>query len=505
MPYPNRVVANVSAYGAEARPSVRAPVLTPDRRRLYQQRLAARQWLFLLLLHAPLVLVIKSSSLVATAHALITLGIALRCLRFRSPELLVCAMGYIVASEPLWRVGKAMVFYETAKYSIAGLSIMAILRYRTLNRADKSPLLYFALLLPSLLVLPEFDRQAISFNLSGPFALAMCALFLSSLRFPPRVITRLALTTLAPILGFVFLASFSTFTAEQEINFYASKTAAGGLGNNQASSILGLGALLAFIYVFIAPQPRWLRFFVGGLGLWCGVQGALTFSRGGVATGIGAIAAVTFFLLRDRHFRGAVVIRIALIAVIALYIAVPFLNAFTTGSFQDRFTDARLTGRDRIIEADFMAFRENPILGVGPGQSKDYHSRTFRRSSSHTEYSRLLAEHGMLGLFALFLLAWMSVRRLLRRSSHADKAMAAGLTTWAMLFMFHAAMRMAAVSFIFALGSAYLMARVPRPDPSRSRAHPAPPRPVPPRHRPATARPPGLGPAHFRDPRKPEV
>ncbi len=466
-----------SRYAPSARPGGgTVPSLAPRlpapwaRRAAIRQELETGRWLFILLLHVPLVLAIKSSPLIATVHAVGTLAVGLRCLSYRSPERLVYMMGYILASEPLWRVAGALIFHETAKYAIAGLSILAVLKYRTLRSADKTTLIYFALLLPSILVLPEFDRQAISFNLSGPFALTASALFLSSLRFPPPVLSRLFLTILAPITGYVFLASFSTFTAE-EFNAY-SKAATGGLGQNQASSIFGLGALCAFLYVSIAPRPRPLRWIVAGLGLWCGVQGALTFSRGGVATTVGAIAATSFFLLGDRRFRGAVVVRVVLIALIAVFAAVPFLNAFTSGGFQYRFTNTELTGRDKIIEADFIAFQENPVFGVGPGQSMDYHALTFRRSAAHTEYSRLLAEHGSLGLAALALLAWMSMRRLLRSSSVAGKALAAGFTVWALLFMFHAAMRMAAVSFIFALGSSHLMGEAPRSAPGRRRASP---------------------------------
>ena len=118
-------------------------------------------------------------------------------------------------------------------------------------------------------------------------------------------------------------------------------------------------------------------------------------------------------MLRDRRFRGAVVVRVILIAVIAVYFAIPLLNTVTNSGFQDRFTDTHLTGRDKIIEADVMAFKENPIFGVGPGQSKEYHVRTFSRASTHTEYSRLIAEHGSFGLAALVLLGWMSFQRLL--------------------------------------------------------------------------------------------
>lgn len=420
--------------------------------------LATGPWFFFLLLHAPIAAAIKVNVYFATAHAVATVAFGLACVsRSRTPERVLYVMGYIVASEPLWRVGHAMVFYESAKYSVAGLSILALLRFGLWRRADKTPLVYFLLLLPSLLVLPSFDRTQISFNMSGPFSLAMGTLFLSSLRLSPQVLRKLFLATLAPILGFAVLATFSTVTAVEAIDFMQTKIATAGLGNNQASSIFGLGMLLSFLYVFVARRPRLLRWFVAGSGLWCAVQGALSFSRGGIVTAVGAMAAASFFLLRDRRSRGALVVRVGLILLIAVNFAVPFLTSYTNGGFEHRFTSSHLTGRDKIIKADMIAFEENPLLGVGPGNSKNYHALTFGRASTHTEYSRLLAEHGILGLVALVLIVWMAVKRLRRNTSPAGMALAASFTVWSLLFMFHAAMRMAASSFIFALGAALLM------------------------------------------------
>ncbi len=428
----------------------------PGRRR----RLVAGPWLWFILLHAPLVAAMKLSPPVATAHALLTAAVGLRCLRFRTCEYIIYVIGYVAASEPLWRVSRALIFYESGKYLVAALSILAILRFRLLTRCDKLPLFYFLLLLPSVLMLPEFDRRQVSFNLSGPFALAMCSLFLSTQRISVEMLRKLFLVIQAPILGFAFVATFSTVTTEN-INFYGSKVASGGLGNNQASSILGLGLLIAFLYVFIDRHNRPLRWFMAAVGIWCGAQALLTFSRGGVATAIGAIAATSVFLLRDRRSRGALMLRIGLLVLLAVYVVIPQLNVITSGAFADRFTSSHLTGRDRIMEADLMAFRENPLFGVGPGQSKAYHVRTFRLSSSHTEYTRLLAEHGLHGLASMLMLLWMAGSRLMRRAPPASKALAAGFTTWSLLFMFHAAMRMAVVSFIFALGAAYLLAEAP--------------------------------------------
>ncbi len=466
-----------------------------------RQLAASRRWLQLLLLHAPLAMAIKASALVATIHALCTLVFGLRCLRARSPASILYVMGYIIASEPLWRVGRAMLFYETAKYAVAGFSILALLRYRSLNKPDPGALLYFMLLLPSFFVLPDFDRRAISFNISGPFALATSAFFLSTLRIPGSVLRKLFLAILLPTFGFAFVASYSTYTTEY-VDFLRSKTAAGGLGNNQASSALGLGVLIAFAYICIARRPPYLRWCVAAVGLWCGIQGALTFSRGGVATAVGAMAVISVLLLRDRRFRGIIVVRVALILLIATFVAVPFLDNVTSGGFKSRFTDTDLTGRDKIIESDMIAFQENPILGVGPGQSKKYHESThLKRYSSHTEYSRLLAEHGYFGLTALALLAWMAFKRLIRSSAHIGTALAAGFTIWSLLFMFHAAMRMASASFIFGLGAAYLMTgeRTP-PRPLRGTGQGRYPRPPPngPGHKPVPVRSPAVSPSSQR-------
>jgi O-antigen ligase len=439
----------------------------------------ALPWILFLGLHIPLVMAVKASPMLATAHALVVFAAGFQCVAgFRTPERAVYMMGYVVASEPLWRVGKAFVFHESGKYALAAIALLTLIRFRLMRRADRTALVYFLLLLPSLLLLPDFDRREISFNLSGPFALAATTLVMSALPLSPRVLQRLLLVTLGPIVGFVFVATFSTVTATEDIDFFQSKIAAGGLGNNQASSIFGLGTLLAFLFVCIARGSRPLRWLVAGVGVWCGIQGALTFSRGGIATAAGAMAAASFFLLQDRRSRGFLVLRIALIAAIVTFFAIPLLNTVTTGRFEQRFTNSHLTGRDKIIQADMIAFRENTLFGVGPGESKDYHARTLiTRASTHTEYSRLLAEHGLFGLTALLLLVWMAFRRMIRRGPPQGKALAASFTVWALLFMFHAAMRMAAASFTFGLGAALLMAE-PRPASVRRRLRAPPPRPV---------------------------
>jgi len=433
---------------------LRRPTRVPARA---ERRATTGFWVAFLLLHVPLAIAIKSNGLIATAHAVATFAVAFGSLHYRTSERVLLLMGYAVAAEPLWRVGHASVFYEFSKYLIGSLSFLAVVRFRLLPRSDKTPLLYFLLLLPSLMMVPYFDRSEISFNLSGPFSLAMTTLYLSTQRISIQQLRKLLLVVLAPILGLAFMASFSTVTTEIT-NFYSSKIAAGGLGKNQASSVLGLGLLLALLFLVIDRHDRRLRWFVAAIGLWCGGQGMLTFSRGGIATALGAAAAASLFLLGDRKAWTSLMLRAGFLALLAVYVVLPQLNAFTGGMLVNRFSDSDLTGRDRIIAADVKTFAENPLLGVGPGRSRDYRMMRFNQGGiTHTEYSRLLAEHGSFGLVALLLLVWMAVKRLRRRSTPMSLALAAAFTVWALLFMFHAAMRMGAVSFFFGLGAAHFI------------------------------------------------
>ena len=74
-------------------------------------------------------------------------------------------------------------------------------------------------------------------------------------------------------------------------------------------------------------------------------------------------------------------------------------------SFGEKFI-LDLTGRALIYEIDLNIFFDHILTGVGPGQAKDLRQvyGYGKRVAAHTEYSRMLAEHGILGLFSLFIL-----------------------------------------------------------------------------------------------------
>jgi hypothetical protein len=216
----------------------------------------------------------------------------------------------MVGAEPLWRLGHASVFWEYGKYAVSLLLILSLLQQNKLSRADKIPLLYFCLLLPSLLVMPAFDRQAISFNLSGPFALAVAAMFFSTVKLNRAQLATLMVIMLAPIVGCAFLATSGTL-AYEHITFSAStRVTSAGYGPNQMSSMLGLGGLLAFLlFIIVQRDQKLFARLMLPVCLWLTVQCVLTYSRGGFWTLVVSVSVAAFYLflstlLSYRSYRG---------------------------------------------------------------------------------------------------------------------------------------------------------------------------------------------------------
>jgi len=74
--------------------------------------------------------------------------------------------------------------------------------------------------------------------------------------------------------------------------------------------------------------------------------------------------------------------------------------------------------------------------------------------SAHIEYTRLLSEHGIFGVLSLVVLLSMVVERFRKPAQPLDKAFVVAFTMWTLLYMLHAAMRLAAPGVMFGLGSA---------------------------------------------------
>lgn len=363
---------------------------------------------------------------------------------------------YVVGAELVWRGTDARVFWEYGKYLLILLFGFAVVK-QLRGRLEWRGLAFIACLAPSLAVLPYFDRQEVAFNLSGPVALGLAVLFFSQTTVDRRLLLRLSLVALGPIIGLAFLATFGTLRADPRTFAVGGKATTAGIGSNQVSSVLGLGLFLVFVLLLIGPHRRSFRIVLGALGVWLGAQTVLSFSRGGLWTTAGAILVAAWFLVRDRRRRGTLLAVAVVGFVLFRFVVFPATDRISGGIASRRVIDTDLTGRDKIMKADWVIFLENPLMGVGPGQSYAAHAITHRASAAHTEYTRLLAEHGSFGVAAMLVLGWMVWARWRRKEPIPEKGVGLACMAWALLYMGHSAMRLAAPALMFGLGWSVLV------------------------------------------------
>jgi O-antigen ligase len=181
----------------------------------------------------------------------------------------------------------------------------------------------------------------------------------------------------------------------------------------------------------------------------------MTFSRGGMYNAIGAALVMIFFQLREFKTTAKRLIPIAGLVLFFFLLVFPLMDTFTGGKLTERFTDTGTTRRGDIVESDFAIMAENPILGVGVGESKIYREKFLHyEANSHTEFSRLVSDHGSFGFLAVFCLFVIAVFNITRHESSFGKAFAGSMVAWSVLFMMNAGMRLAAPAFIWGLSYA---------------------------------------------------
>ena len=414
----------------------------------------------LLGVHASIALVMRDHPEVARVHAFATLAVGLWA-ALRWPLTRVASVAaYIMGAEVLWRMSEAPIPWEFAKYAIVLVFGVALLRNGGNTRWRILPLLYFALLTPSIFLIAADHTiatrnavQMVSFNLSGPLALCVSVWFFSQLTLDGVALGRLVLAFLCPIAGIGAIALVSTYSAS-DLTFTdeSNLVTSGGFGPNQVSAVFGLGVLGALLVAVDEKVRGSTRVLLLALALLFGAQSAMTFSRGGLYTVGGAIATSGAFLLRDRRTRRAVLLGTPLVAVIVAAVLVPRMESITGGALADRFGDFDPTHRQDIAREDFRIWRENPLLGVGPGMAKRLRQTQFR--VAHTEYTRMLSEHGTLGVLGILCLLAIALLSYRGQPFIRGRGLAIAFSMWGLLAMLHIGMRIAAVGVIFGLAAA---------------------------------------------------
>ncbi len=379
-------------------------------------------------------------------------------------EVLIAAAyitGFEVFSRMLGGVGFS---YEFAKYAVIGFLILGMF-YKGFTRKSYAYIFFLLFLVPGILfsaINLNYEMNianAIGFNLSGPFCLAISALYCYNRKIPSERFQQILLAVLLPIIAMTVYLYLYTPNIRDILSSTQSNTeASGGYGPNQVSTILGLGMFIIFSRLLIY-KDKLINFIDIILLALVGYRAIVTFSRGGVI--VGAICAILFlavyFLHSSKKERAILIPKIALIAIVVIGTWV-YSSISTMGLIDKRYANQDAAGREKedittgradLINTELEAFYKYPWTGVGVGKTKEFRiALTGRETATHNEVSRMLSEHGIFGFLALMILILAPL--IYRIKDKSNLYIYSFLIFW-FLTINHSSMRIAAPAFIYGL------------------------------------------------------
>ena len=381
------------------------------------------------------------------------------------------AAAYIAGAEVFYRMTGGMIFYETGKYSVIIFLLLGMF-YKGTSAKTVPYWIYLIILIPGILVASftlDYDtpfRQAIAFNLSGPVCLGVSALYcyykkVTAVQF--NLILMMLIMPLVTITAYLFFYTPSigeTLMGGTNANYAAS----GGYGPNQISTVLGLGAFLVATRLFVIKDKTINLIDVILLSM-MSFRAMVTFSRGGVLTAVICIIAFIFIFYQKQNSReqSGIIMKVGIVLLTALGIWF-FTVIQTHGLLVNRYKgqdaagqlkDDITTGRAELIVTELQGFYYNPVIGIGVGKGKEYRSETVgMETASHNEISRLLSEHGLLGIIAILILIFVPI--VFWTKFKNNYYFLAFVAFW-FLTINHSAMRIALPAFVYGLALLYIV------------------------------------------------
>ena len=380
------------------------------------------------------------------------------------------AAAYIAGAEVFFRMTGGMIFYETGKYAVIIFLLIGMFFKGTSSKTVPF-WTYLLILVPGILVASmtmslEADfRKSIAFNLSGPVALGVSALYCYYKKIKKEDFNKVILMLLLPLISITFYLFLYTPTLREGlINLSGNYAATGGYGPNQISTVLGLGAFLLVTRLFTVKN-RNINIIDLILLIMMGYRTLITFSRGGVFTALFCIAAFLFFFYYKQRKRERQRSQIKFFILLgAIFLIWSYSSIKTYGLLQYRYEnrnsagvlkDDITTGRVELIVTELKAFYDHPFTGIGVGKGYEYRQETLGMEiASHNELSRLLSEHGLLGLFALLILIFVPI--LFWTKFKNNYYFLAFVVFW-FFTINHSAMRIALPAFVYGLALLYIV------------------------------------------------
>jgi hypothetical protein len=384
--------------------------------------------------------------------------------RNRNNEVLYAA-AYIVGSEVFLRMTDGVLLYEFGKYGVMIFLIIGMM-YSGFSKNAIPYWIFLILLIPGIIIATDTlnfgteSRNRIIFNISGPVCLGISSLYTFNRKITIGEINNLLLLIGLPIISCaVYITLFVPELKQVLIGNGSNFKTSGGFGPNQVATILGLGMFVFFSRLFFASSTKLLFLINLILGLFITYRGLITFSRGGMITGLLMFLTLFVFVYYYSKNRQKLKLNFLFGFFVISFIGIFIFSEIQSGGLlskrynnQDAIGRKKTTlfsGREDIAEGEINSFLENPFFGIGVAKGFELRKeQTGELVASHDELTRMIAEHGLLGILALLILFITPFVLFLYNKQHLF--LFCFLIFW-LLSINHSAMRTAAPAFIYSL------------------------------------------------------
>jgi O-antigen ligase len=385
--------------------------------------------------------------------------------RNKNEEALYLA-SYLVGVEVFIRMSDGFLLYETGKYGIILFSLLGIIWGPVKQKTSISFLLYVLFLVIGIVFtqvpLGESLRKSIAFNLSGPISLGFFALYCYKRTITILQLKELLFVCLLPVFSIISFVYFRTPDLEELVfNGSSNFSTSGGFGPNQVATIIGFGVFILSVFIFTRVQLSLSIFLDIIFLLYFTYRGLLTFSRGGMITAIFAFFIFVLFMLfyqKNTFIKVFKFLFITLILFLGIWL---YTSDITGGMIDNRYANKNAAGiekkdvsagRFQLFSAQLENFYESPILGIGVGNGKYKRIESGKRitAASHNEITRLIEEHGLLGILALLILLVKPLQNIYFSTNYQRAFLLSFYVFW-FLTINHSAMRIAFPAFVYGL------------------------------------------------------
>ncbi len=382
----------------------------------------------------------------------------------KNNEALIAA-AYIVGSEVFLRMTGGNPLYEVSKYAVMVFILIGM--YFSGFSKNATPYFIFILLLIPGVVISTFVlnydtdiKNAIAFNISGPICLAFASVYTFRRKIPIDEMNSILLAMGLPIVTCMTYLTFYTPNIRDIVTSTQSNFAtSGGFGPNQVATILGLGMFIFVSRIILESKTKYTVIINLIVALNISYRGIITFSRGGMITGLLMIILLILFLYMKSNFNGRVKLNYLIVLLILTMIVTWGYSSFQTSGLIDkryanqdatgREKESSFTGREDLAKGEIDIFLANPLFGVGVGKGVEVRqAETGDGTLSHDEITRMLAEHGTLGIIGLLILFLTPLSLFVENKF--NMYLLCFVVFW-FLTINHAAMRTAAPAFVYSL------------------------------------------------------